>query len=245
MILELRRPIVSLDVETTGLNPKYDRVIQIGIIKIHPDGREKEWSTLVNPGTPIPSEACQIHGITDEMIASELPFAGIGVGLNNALKGCDLCGYNIKFDVDFLIAEFKRISIDFQPGMLIDSYKIFAKKEPKNLAAAVKFYLNEEISDGHQALPDARAALRILEAQLEKYLDLPRNINGLDQFCFGKSNEKFIWKGDRFMINFGKHKGVLLQDVPRDYLEWMMTGRFTDEVKHIVKEALQGRFPKK
>lgn len=242
MLLKLERSLAAIDVETTGLNVKHDRIVEIGIMRLKPDGQTKEWSTLVNPGVPIPEEISKIHGITNEMVANELPFDGIATGLRNGLQDCDLTGYNVNFDVKFLVAEFKRIHMKFEPGKLVDSFKIFKEKEPKNLTAAVKFYLNETLPDAHRALPDARVALRVLEAQLEKYPDLPRDVNGLAQ---EKADGKFIWQGNEMIINFGKHSGKSLSKVPRDYFEWMKSVGFPGEIDKIVRDALEGRFPKK
>jgi len=242
MLLKLKRSLVALDVETTGLNSTRDRIVEIGIIKVKPDGQTKEWTTLINPGIQIPEEVIRIHGITNEMVKNELPFDGVATGLNNLLRDCDICGYNVDFDVRFLTAEFARARIHYKVGKLIDSLKIFQKREPKNLTAAVKFYLNETLPGAHRALPDAKATLRILEAQLEKYPDLPRSV---DELVREKSNDKFVWQGNEMIMNFGKYEGTFLREVPQDYFKWMLTGGFNDKVKQFVSEILKGKYPKK
>lgn len=248
-ILKLERPLVALDVETTGLRSEHDKVVQIGIVIVEPGGNTKEWSTLVNPNMPIPADITDIHGITDEMVANEPPFRVIAPGLKKILQNSDICGYNVDFDLKFLTAEFQRIQETLIPGKVIDSYKIFKLKEPRKLTNAVKFFLNETLPDAHQALADAWASLRVLEAQLERYSDLPRTVEELSKVTNkrynSEYNSKFVWRGDKYVVNFGKHKDKPIQDVPQDYFDWMLSGGFSKEVKQIVSDALHGKYPTK
>ena len=253
-MLELKRPIVALDLETTGTNPKYDRVVQIGAVKVYPDGREKEWETFVNPERDIPPEVTKVHGITNEMVTAEgvLPFSAIGPKLELALADCDLCGYNISFDIRFLKSEFARLHRTFQHGKVVDGFKIFQRKEQRNLKAAVKFFLDEDLDGAHTALVDARASLRVVMAQLERYSDLPRTVEGLNYLFFEKVDEGYLdnakklkWRNNKVCLNFGKHKDTPLDQVPKEYLKWMMSGDFSGQVKKILDQALQGQYPRK
>lgn len=236
--LKMVRPLVAIDVETTGLNPQRDRIIQIGVVRVKMDKTTKEWTTLINPGIPITNS--MIHGITNEHVKNEQGFEVIATSLYRMLRDCDLCGYNVEFDIKFIAEEFKRVRIAFTPGKIIDSFNIFKNKEPRNLTAAVKFYLNEDLEGAHQALTDAWAALKIFDAQIKKYPDLT-----LEKIEALGKDEKLIWCNGEMVINFGKHKGILLKDIPLDYLHWMKSAKFSSKVKNIISEALEGRFPKK
>lgn len=240
-MLTLTRPLIALDLETTGTNPRRDRIVQIGIVKLHPDGREKEWESLVNPTIPIPKEISDIHGITDEMVADELPFKQIGKMVYPTIKDCDICGYNVEFDLRFLKIEFRMIGIDWVPGKEIDSFKIFQKKERRNLEAAVEFYLNKKHEGAHTALADARASLQILHAQIKMY-DLPVTIPELYELQneipkgYLDKDRKIILLNDQPALNFGKMKGVLLKNVGNNYLNWILGSDFSDQVKEVVRK---------
>lgn len=250
-MIELTRPLVALDLETTGINPNRDRIVQIGIVKLKPNGETKEWESLVNPGIPIPPHVVETHGITDTMVKDELPFSRLGPMLIKGIEGCDLCGHNVMFDVNFLRTEFKRIGIKWTPGCIVDSLKIFQIKEPRNLTAAVRYYLDEELENAHTALADARASLRVLQAQLKRYPDLPTRVEDLYELLFVKgdnkdfldADKKLRWFDGAAVLNFGKHSGKSLRDAPKDYLQWMMNGSFSPHVKEIIKNALEGKYP--
>lgn len=251
-ILKLERPLVSLDLETTGIHSVIDRIIQIGIIKLYPDGKITEWSTLVNPNMLIPREATEVHHITNEMVDHKEPFPFFAPKLLQGFKDCDFCGYNLKFDLGFLTAEFKRIGLTFTPGKVIDSFRLFQRCEPRNLQAAMKFYLNEEFPEAHDALADAKAVLRIIEAQLEKYPGLPRTVDELHALIFETvsaghvdSGGKIAWRHGVAILNFGKHSGVALKDVPKPYLKWLADSDFPPDVKLIAKDAVNGIYPTK
>jgi DNA polymerase-3 subunit epsilon len=251
-VIQLFRPLVALDLETTGTNSNIDRIVQIGIVKVKPDGKRTEWETLVNPEIPIPPEVVKVHGITDAMVAGELPFSSIGPMLAKGIQDCDLCGYNIAYDIRFLKAEFKRCHYNWEPNKVIDSYKIFQTKEKRDLSAAVKFFLGKELEDAHTALADARASLEVFEAQLERYEDLPRTINEIHYLLWEKvekgylDNEKKLkWHGSKAVLTFGKHSGKSLQDLPKDYMTWIVSNNFPEPFKKIINDALQGKFPEK
>lgn len=242
-MLTLTRPLIAIDLETTGVNPHRDRIVQIGIVKLHPDGREKDWETLVNPTIPIPKEVSKIHGITDEMVANALPFKQIGKMMYPFVQNCDICGYNVAFDLRFLKIEFRMIGIDWKPGKEIDSFKLFQKKERRTLKAAVEFYLNEKHEEAHTALADAKASLRILLAQIKMY-GLPSTISELYELQneipkgYLDMDKKIILLNDQPALNFGKMKGVALKNVGKNYLNWILGSDFSDQVKDIVRKFL-------
>lgn len=246
----LKRPLVAIDLETTGTNSKSDRIIQIGIVKIFPDGREKDWETLVNPGIPIPPRVTQITGITDAMMERELPFSVIGPKVFMAIRGCDVCGYNVEFDVNFLRAEFGRLKANLPDDFkMVDGYRIFRMKEGRNLTSAVEFYLNEKLENSHTALADARASFRVIKAQLERYPDLPKTVDELHHLLFEKPPEgyadpdkKLVIVNEKIYLNFGKkHRNKVLSDVPKDYLDWMLRENFNEIIKEIIRRELDGR----
>ena len=254
-MLKLDKPLISLDVETTGTNPKEDRVLQIGIVKLYPDGKQTEWQTLLNPGVHISDEMIQIHHITNEMIAKAPTFASLAPMLASAFSVVDFCGFNLRFDLDFLIAEFERAD---EPHTLknvkiADAFKIFQMKEPRTLSAAVQRYLGEEHYLAHDALADARVTLKVLLKQLEIHPDLPQTVDGLHALLFETIpdgyldvDRKIAWRNGKAVIAFGnRFNGVPLEKVERSYLEWMSRKNFSPQVKLIVDNALSGIFPTK
>jgi len=240
--LKLERPLVCVDLETTGVNLRVDRVIQIGLIKIYPDERETQWKTLVNPGITIPPEATQVHGIGDEDVQSAPPFREIAHKLAKGLTNCDIIGFNVKFDVGFLVEEMRRAGIQLGPGLLdgtvIDAFQIFMKREPRTLSAAVNFYLGEKAVDAHDALADSRYALRVLMAQIERY-DLPRTVEGLASI-FNQLSPLPTRHGEP-VLNFGKWSGTPLSKIDRGYLEWIMQKDFKPEIREKVAAELKRR----
>jgi DNA polymerase-3 subunit epsilon len=235
--LQLDRPIAFIDVETTGLSPYSDRIVELSILKIHPDGTEKYVSHRINPEAPIPAETTAVHGITDADVAAE-------------------SGFNvINFDLPFLEAEFRRAGVEFsrQGRYLIDSQVIYHLRDPRDLQAAYLKYCGKEMVNAHSAEEDAKAAAEILNGQLEVHQDLPQDVPGLSALCY-KADEnsidaegKFIWSEGEAVCNFGKkHKGRKLKDISiedPEYLEWIVSKDFSPEVKDIVSKALDGEFP--
>lgn len=248
-LIKLDRPLISVDLETTGLYPAVDRIVQIGVIKVYPDGRVTEWESLIDPGIPISQQVSEIHHITNATVKDAPLFEHIAEKLFIGFRECDFTGYNAKaFDIKFLIEEFKRCRMTFVPGRIVDTFTIFKKYNPRNLTAAVSFYLREDHVDAHSAMADARAALRVLRAQLLLHKELPRTIEELDAIAktnpnFVDTEGKFIWKDGEVYINFGGRNGVALKKCDRNYLEWMSRKEFTAEVKSIVINALNGKYP--
>ncbi|HPI55680.1 MAG TPA: 3'-5' exonuclease, partial [Chitinophagaceae bacterium] len=188
MNLQLKRPIACVDLETTGVSITQDRIIEISIVKLYPDGKEEIRTRRINPQIPIPKEASAIHGILDADVANEPTFKELANGIKQFLDNCDLCGFNSnKFDFPILTEEFLRVGMDvnFRDRHLVDVQQIFFKKEPRNLAAALKFYCNKEIQNAHSAEADALATVDILKAQLDYYDDLENDVEFLGNFSKG------------------------------------------------------------
>jgi DNA polymerase III subunit epsilon len=262
-LLHLERPLVDLDLETTGIFPNRDRIVQVGLIKFYPDGTVNEWQTLVNPGVLIDPEASAVHKISDDMVRDAPTFCSIASKLFAGLQDCDFMGYNLKvFDIPFLQAEFGRCNLVLKEPRVIDVFKLYQRLSPRNLTAAVKEFLGETFDTAHDALSDTRMAARVLEAMLVKHLDIPRDVSGIHDLLFKSTSGldaagKFAWKGTEAVVNFGaKFNGTPLRNAAhctcrgrcqclRGYLEWMVRSDFADDTKAIARGALQGTFPTK
>lgn len=258
-MISLDRPLCVFDLEATGTDPLQDRIVDVCVVRREPDGTQSVYSSLVNPGAPIPAEATAIHKITDEMVREAPRFADLVPKLLELFAGADLAGFNaVKYDIPLLSAEFKRAGTDW-PGegrRVLDSFVIFARKERRDLGAAYKFYCGKDLTGAHRAEADALATAEILWAQAERYPDLPKDSKGLAEWCAqidpGRvdAEGKFVWKGGEAAFGFGgKHKGKALRLVVREdpsYLRWMLDkGNFSPEVMRICREALEGKFPAK
>ena len=245
MKLNLKNPIVFFDLETTGINPATDRIVEISYLKIHPNGKEESRTYRVNPGIPIPKEASEIHHITDEMVADCPGFKEVGQIIANDIKGCDLAGFNSnRFDVPLLAEEFLRndIDLDMRARKLIDVQVIFHKMEQRNLRAAYRFYCDKELEDAHSAEADTRATYEVLKAQLERYPELKNDVEFLAEFSTQNRNVdfagKFIYnnKGEE-VFNFGKYKDISVEEVLKKdpgYYGWMMNGDFALNTKNVL-----------
>lgn len=256
--LVLRRPLVCVDLEATGVWPGHDRIVQIAAASIFPDGQVTTWSSLVNPEQPIPRAATAIHGISDAMAASAPTFARLAPTVEAILSGCDLAGYNVeRFDRRLLAAEFRRVGFEDPTAgaRVIDAYTIFVRQEPRSLDAALRFY---GIQDGqanrqaHEANSDVEAAVAVLVAQLKAYPDVPKGVDALHDWLSPNDpnridpDGKLVWRDDVATVAFGAQAGTSLTDLAatnRGFLEWVLRKDFSDEVKAIVRDALAGRFP--
>lgn len=244
MKLKLERPLVFFDLETTGVNPTTDRIVEISLIKVTPDGSETETSRRINPEIPIPASATAIHHITDADVADAPTFRSIAEGLYQWLEGCDLAGFNSnKFDVPLLMEEFKRAGIKFDTSgrHFVDVQNIFYAMEPRTLTAAYKFYCGKELEGAHSAIYDTRATYEVLMSQLDRYPDLQNNIEHLSNIGRTKTADiagriAYNENGDP-VFNFGKYKGKLVADVLRrdqGYYAWMMQGEFPQNTKDVM-----------
>ncbi len=247
MELKLKRPIVFIDLETTGINVSSDRIVEISALKIHPDGREQWLNTRVNPEMHIPEKVTQIHGISDKDVADSPVFREIAKNLAAFLEGCDLAGYNaVKFDIPVLAEEFLRVNQDFNftKRRYVDPQVIFYKKEQRTLSAAYKFYCRKTLENAHSAQADTSATYEVLKAQLDTYPDLENDIEKLS--AFSAFNENVDFAGRIIMnekgvevFNFGKHKGKSVEEVFKEepaYYSWMMNGDFPLYTKKILTE---------
>ncbi len=246
--LTLDRPLAVLDLETTGTDPQKDRIVEIGILKLGPGSRQERRVWRVNPGIPIAAEATAVHGIRDSDVAGEPRFEQLADVLLLFLKDCDLCGFNLKrFDLKLLYSEFTRVGrvLPLEGRAIIDAMEIFHRCEPRDLAAAVRFYLGREHQAAHSAAGDVEATAEILDAMLARYSDLPRSVAGLHQHFREAnaldSNGYFVRVQGQIRFAFGKYRGQPLDTIAAtkpDYLEWMLTQAFFDDTKQVVRDAL-------
>ena len=255
--LVLARPLVCVDLEATGIWPGRDRIVQIAVASIFPDGSVRTWSSLVNPEQPIPPNATAIHGISDKIVASSPTFKQLASTVAELLSDCDLTGYNVeRFDRRMLAAEFERV--DFEDPLVsarvIDAYTLFVRREPRSLDAALQFYgvQEEHTREAHDARSDVEATVAVLAAQLKAYSDLPKTVDGLHEWLHPRdpnridADGKLLWQDDVATVAFGAQEGTSLADLvanDRSFLEWVLRKDFSEEVKAIVRDALEGRFP--
>ncbi|MFA5203966.1 MAG: 3'-5' exonuclease [Lentisphaeria bacterium] len=255
--LPLKRPLVVLDLETTGINPRYDRIIEIAAVKLHPDGRRESWVRRINPQRAIPAGSTAVHGITDADVAAAPIFPEIAFDLQRFLLNCDFAGFGvIKFDLPMLSEEFRRCDLTFavENCAVLDAQRIFHMREPRTLSAALRLYCGKEHTGAHGAEADVLATIEVIEGQFERYADLPHDLAELDRLCQQRQDDsvdaagKLRWRGDDVIINFGQKSGATLRDLAAgepSYLKWILQKDFAPEVKELVREALAGRFPRR
>lgn len=260
MKLNLKNPLVFLDLETTGINIASDRIVEIALLKIHPDGSEEEKVMRINPGIPIPEKATQFHGITDEDVKEAPAFKEVARTLARFLEGCDLAGFNSnRFDIPLLAEEFLRsdVDIDFKRRKFIDVQAIYHKMEKRTLSAAYKLYCNRELTDAHAALADARATYEVLQAQLDVYQDAEYEdhtgrkskpvVNDMEKLCEFSAYDRYVDYMGRIVLddngvevfNFGKNKGLPVEKVLREqpgYYGWMLNGDFPLYTKKVLTQ---------
>lgn len=255
--LKLDRPLAVFDIESTGVVPQRDRIVEIAVLKITPDGESRNTVRRLNPQIPIPPSATAIHGISDADVADCPVFADIADKLLAYLDGCDLAGYNIQgFDIPLLECEFKRVGLDLKTSerRVIDVYNLFCKLYPRTLTAAYKFFCGKDLEGAHGAAADTAATWEVLLGQLAKHPELPRESAELAQFSDNSDpdaldrNRRFKWNGDDVVVNFGKYSGRTLKDIAENepgFLRWIIKSDFPDDVKEIASDALIGKFPVK
>jgi DNA polymerase-3 subunit epsilon len=255
MKLQLTRPIAFIDLETTGVNISIDRIVEIAIVKISPDGTQQVKRKLINPMIPIPKGSSDIHGITDEMVKDAPTFKDAANELKQFMDNCDMGGYNSnRFDVPMLIEEFLRIGIEFSVDgrRLVDVQKVFHMMEQRTLSAAYKFYCQKTLEGAHGAEVDATATWEILEAQLERYPQIGETVESIVKFT-GEDDivdfaRRFIKDKGIEIFNFGKHKGKPVTQVLKEepqYYDWMMKGDFAMNTKQKLTEILNRTLVKK
>ncbi|MCM5663712.1 3'-5' exonuclease [Galbibacter mesophilus] len=245
MELNLSKPICFFDLETTGIDVAKDRVVEISILKIFPNGNKESRTWLVNPEMPIPPQSSAIHGITDEKVANEPTFKELSKTIYNMIKDSDLAGYNSdRFDIPVLAEEMLRADIDFDMGnrVSVDVQTIFFKMEQRTLSAAYKFYCGKKLEDAHSAEADTNATYEILKSQLDRYEELQNNMKFLGDFTTRKQTADFAGfivyndDGDE-VFSFGKHKGKKVEDVMEQepgYFGWLLNADFPLYTKKVL-----------
>jgi len=246
MQLNLKKPIVFFDLETTGTNIMTDRIIEICYLKIYPNGKEEAKTMRINPGMNIPEESTAVHGIHDEDVAQCPTFKEVAKEIANDIEGCDIAGFNSnRFDIPVLVEEFLRVGIDFDltERKFIDVQVIYHKLEQRTLSAAYKFYCHKNLEDAHSAEGDTRATYEVLKAQLDKYPnDLKNDVTFLSDYSSFKKNVDFAGriiydeKGIE-TFNFGKYKGRHVVDVLQQdpgYYAWILQGEFSLNTKNVL-----------
>lgn len=257
--LKLKSPLIVFDLETTGINVNNDRIVEISLVKVMPDGTQTVRTHRVNPTIPIPVESSMIHGIYDEDVKDEPPFKQIAKEISRFMEGADLCGFNmLRFDLPLLVEEFLRAGVDFDISKrkLVDAQRIFHMMEPRTLSAAYSFYCGKELLDAHSAEADTLATLEVLNAQVAKYsgkkvkdqkgneyVPVTEDMDSLHQITASKLVDlagRMVYN-DRgeIVFNFGKHKGKtvtwVLEKEPQ-YYDWIMNNDFALNTKQKLTE---------
>ena len=246
MELNLRKPLIFFDLETTGVNAAKDKIVEISYIKVYPNGKEESNTIRINPGRHIPEEATAVHHITDDDVKNCPSFKDVAKELSRVFEGCDIAGFNSnRFDLPLLVEEFLAagVNIDMTKRKFIDVQTIFHKMEQRTLVAAYKFYCGKNLEDAHSADADTRATYEVLKAQLDRYPSLQNDVNFLSEFSTQNKNVDFAGRiiyNDKNVevFNFGKHKGCPVEEVfrtiDRGYYDWMMQGDFPQNTKNVI-----------
>ena len=259
MFLNLKKPLAFFDLETTGINTATDRIVEISIVKISPEGEKDIQTHKINPEVPIPAESSAIHGIFDEDVKDAPTFKSMAKNLAKFLEGCDLGGYNIiRFDVPLLVEEFLRADVDFQVSnrKLIDAQKIFFMMEKRNLSSAYKFYCGKKLEGAHGAEADTLASYEVFDAQIAKYENMDvedmlgkkvgqisNDMEAIHKLLSSNTVDlagRFVFNSQgQEVFNFGKHKNKTVESVLQKepgYYDWMMKGEFPQDTKRKLTE---------
>lgn len=259
MRLQLEKPLVFFDLETTGVNIALDRIVELSYYKLYPNGSSESKTYRVRPvqmmlgqevTMPIPAEASAVHGIYDADVADCPTFRQIAPEVAKVIEDSDLAGYNSNhFDIPLLAEEFLRsdVDIDLKSKKMIDAYTIFQKNEPRNLTAAYKFFCNKDLTEAHSANADTMATYEVLMAQLERY-DIPTTVAELSEYSQGATRfadfaGRIAYDNEGVEIfNFGKYKGMRVKDVFRrdsGYFGWLVNGDFPEYTKAVFKRVFK------
>jgi DNA polymerase-3 subunit epsilon len=254
--LQVDRPLAIFDLETTGTDVARDKVVDICILRVCPGGKDAEtFGSLVHPERSIPAEATAVHGIGDEDVVDAPSFPQLAAELVKMFDGADLAGFNVlAFDIPLLTAEFQRCGIAWpeKTARVVDAHLIYKRKQPHDLASAVRLFARRFHDGAHRAQADVMATLDVLDGELAMYPELPRGTTALAEWCATKEpgfvdfDGKLRWRGGEAVFTFGKVQGLSLREVAkndRGFLEWMVKKDFSTEVKSICLDALKGRFP--
>ena len=254
--LKLDRPLVVFDLEATGLNKRMDRIVSIALVRYEPGRKPVAKYWLVNPTIPIPAESTQIHTITDDDVKDLPAFAEMAGVFEEYFDGADLAGYNLLgFDIPLLCEEFARAGrpFDMRGRRVLDAQRIFFKKEPRDLSAALKKYCGIEHQEAHDAMGDVRATINVLAGEFRAYPDLPTDMDALDRE-FNQHDPTSVdrsgrlkWVDGEVTLNFGKFQGRRLRSVIREdpgVINWLLRSDFPEDTKRIVRDAQLGKYPK-
>ena len=247
MNLKLEKPIVFFDLETTGVSIATDRIVEIAILKVFPNGNKESKTWLVNPEIEIPQGATDVHGITNEKVVTEPTFKELAPAINKMIEGCDLAGFNSnRFDIPLLAEELMRAGIDFdmKNRKAIDVQVIFHKKEQRTLSAGYQFYCGKELEGAHGAEADTNATYEILLAQLDKYNDIENSVDALSEYSTHGERADFagfiLMNEDKQEIfSFGKYKGRTVEEVLKEnpgYNNWIQNADFPLYTKKVLRE---------
>jgi DNA polymerase-3 subunit epsilon len=245
--LSLERPLVFFDLETTGTDTAHDRIVEIAMVKVMPDGSKETLSSRINPEMHIPESSTAVHHISDADVATCPTFTDFAKRVAGFIEGCDLAGYNCnRFDIPMLSEEFYRagVPVDLHSRKVIDVQVIYHKREARTLSAAHVFYCGEPFDGAHGALADTEATYNVLRGQLAKYPDLPNDVAALDKYTTQRRvvdfSGRFIYNEQgQVVFNFGKYKGRLLSDVlttEPGYYTWMMKSDFPEDTKNQLRK---------
>ncbi|MBL7157768.1 MAG: 3'-5' exonuclease [Candidatus Omnitrophica bacterium] len=254
--MKITKPLVIFDLETTGTWVTKDKIVEIGMIRLMPDGSRENYLKRVNPGIPIPANVSRIINITDEDVKNEPPFKDIAKEVLEFMGDADLGGFNIqRFDIPILEREVfdAGLSFHYQTRNIYDTQKIYHLHEKRDLVAAYQLYCNKELHSAHTALGDAEATVEILDAQIKRYGQEEGGVESLKDMDYEQKSDyfdkerKFCWWNGELYPVFGKYgrkkhiKSIYRDD--RRYLEWILTKDFSDNVKELIRNALNGKFP--
>lgn len=245
MELNLTKPIVFFDLETTGIDVTKDRIVEISLLKVSPDGKEETKTMRINPEMPIPKQSTDIHGISDEDVKDEPTFKLVAKDVAKFIAGSDLGGYNSnKFDIPLLAEEFLRVDldVDLKKHRFVDVQVIFHKMEQRTLSAAYKFYCQKNLENAHSAEADTIATYEILKSQIDRYDNLENNMDELSKFSSHNKNADLAGRivfndKDEEVFNFGKYKGQTVESVlekDQGYFSWMLNSDFPLYTKKVL-----------
>jgi len=254
--MKLKRPLVILDLETTGTWVEKDKIIEIGMVRSLPDGTQTTYEKRINPGMKIPPEVSELTGIKDEDVKDAPAFRNVAAEIVKFFDGADLGGFNVeRFDLPVLARELseKGYSFDYRQRDIYDAQKVFHLHEKRDLTSAYAFFCGKELDGAHSALADSQATLEVLESQIRKYCDGASEIETLKAFEYQKRSHfydkgrKFRWWNGELYMMFGKYAAKeslkKVAEMDRPYLEWIISKDFSDEVKELCENALLGKFP--
>ncbi len=252
MNISLQRPLAFFDIEATGLNVITDRIVELAILKIHPDGKQEEFLSRVNPEMHIPAESTAIHGIFDEDVKDAPTLLQILPEVEKFIEGCDIAGYNSnKFDLPMLAEELLRVgsSLDLNTFKHIDVQNIFHKMEQRTLVAAYAFYCGKNLENAHSAMADTKATWEVLDAQIARYQELKNDVTFLSEFSNYGDVQRVDFAGrlaynenGDVVYNFGKHKNRTVEEIAEaepGYYGWMLDADFPLYTKQCLRKEME------